>query len=93
MFVSSLPQRQARDLFEPRDRGLVFGQVLPVVLVQVQNVQERCQHRLEILFVRLVGGEASLKCGQRLRRQSFPVNLQQLRRLLRDYVLCAQSLR
>jgi len=55
----------------------------------VQHVEERGEQRLEILFVRLVGREARLKrrtcCGAR----PFAVNLEELRRLLRDDVCVA----
>src|SRR6267142_2553673 len=41
-----LAQRQSGDLFEPRDGGLVFGEVLPVLFIEVQYVEERGEHRL-----------------------------------------------
>src|SRR5258708_278574 len=86
---SLLAQRQSGDLFEPRDGGLVFGEVLPILFIEVQHVEERSEHRLEVLFVRLVGREARLKRGTRLRSETFAVNLEKLRSLPRDDVLRA----
>jgi len=39
-------------LFEPRDGSLVFGNVLPVVLVKMQDIEKRGYQRLKILFAR-----------------------------------------
>src|SRR6267154_2456680 len=85
-----LAQRQPGDLFEPRDGGLVFGKVLPVLFIEVQHVEKGSQYRLEILFVRLVGSETCLKLRTRLRGKTFAVNLEELRGLLCDDVLRAQ---
>src|SRR5260370_12960770 len=72
-----LAQRQSGDLFEPRDSGLVFGDVLPVRFIEVQHVEKGSQDRLEILFVRLIGRETPVKLRKRLRRKTFTVNLEQ----------------
>ena len=52
----------------------------------MENIEKRSQQCLKVLTVVLVGGEARLKFGARLRKQSLAVNLQQFGGLLRGVV-------
>src|SRR5215467_12915135 len=90
MFISSLAHIQSRDLFNSADGGLVFGKVLPILLVEMQNVEKRVEYCLKVLFVRLIGGEACLEFGARLWSQAFAMNFQNLGCLLRNDVLLVQ---
>src|SRR5260370_41872042 len=74
LLSSFLAQRQSGKFFKSRQRGLAFGGVLPVLLVQVENVEKRGQQRLEVLTVVLIGGDARLKSGSGLRNQALFVN-------------------
>ena len=71
-------QRQPREFFEPRERGLAFRDALPVFLIQAENIEERGQQGLKVLPIVLVGSDTRLKSGPCLREQAFAVNLQQL---------------
>ena len=67
MFTSPLAQAHSGDLFNTADSGFVFGEVLVVLLVEMQHVEKCCQHSPEVLFIRLIGCEARLEFGACLR--------------------------
>ena len=52
----------------------------------MENIEERSQQRLKILPIVLVGGQARLEFGARLRKQAFAVDLQEFGGLLRCVV-------
>src|SRR5579859_3440997 len=75
-------QRQSCDLFHLRECHLVLRKCLPVLLIELENVEKRCEQRLKILPIRLISRHASPQFGLSLRDEAFAIELQELRRLL-----------
>ena len=62
----------------------MFGEGLQILLFEAEDVEIRHEQRLEILPLVLVGGEARLEAGERLRDEALPVDLEQFGALLSD---------
>src|SRR6266853_2878327 len=68
-------------------RRFVFHQLIPVFQIEVQNIEEPGKQALEVLFVRLIGGQGRLKGSFRLRDETVTVYLQSLFRSLCAHIL------
>ena len=60
----------------------MFGEGLQVLLFEAEDVEIGSQQRLEILPLVLIGGEARLEAGARLRDEALAVDLEQFGALL-----------
>src|SRR5690242_1487646 len=83
-------QHQSCDLFHLRECHFVFRKCLPVLLVELENVEKRCEERLKILPIRLISRQARPQFGVSLRDEAFAIELQELRRLLPSQELLPQ---
>src|SRR6266566_735605 len=74
----SLADRHASQLLDPRQCGFMFGERLPVLLVEIKNVEKRGQQRLKILAARLISRESGAEGHHRLGNQTLAVDFQHL---------------